>query len=63
MIDKEIYENQWMTNIDIYIYIYNTNNYMKWYSNDHILTSMLVTLDTFQDDNALLNDDACSKVF
>ena len=55
MIDKEIYENQRMTNIDIYIY---TNNYVKWYSNDHELTSMFVTLDTSQDDILLLNDDA-----
>ena len=55
MIDKEIYENQRMTNIDIYRYI---NNYVKWYSNDHVLTSMLVTLDTFQDDILLLNADA-----
>ena len=52
MIDKEIYENQRMTNIDIYRY---TNNYVKWYSNDHVLTDMFVTLDTSQDDILLLN--------
>ena len=55
MIDKEIYENQRMTNIDIYRY---TNNYVKWYSNDHVLTYMFVTLDTSQDDILLLNADA-----
>ena len=55
LIDKEIYENQSMTNIDIYRY---TNNYVKWYSNDHVLTNMFVTLDTSQDDISLLNDDA-----
>ena len=55
LIDKEIYENQRMTNIDIYRY---TNNYVKWYSNDHVLTHMFVTLDTSQDDISLLNDDA-----
>ena len=54
LIDKEIYENQRMTNIDIYRY---TNNYVKWYSNDHVLTFMFVTLDTSQDDISLLNDD------
>ena len=55
MIDKEIYENQRMTNIDIYRY---TNNYVKWYSKDHILTFMFITLDTSQDDILLLNADA-----
>ena len=55
MIDKEIHENQRMTNIDIYIY---TNNYVKWYSNDHVLTYMSVTLDTSQDDILLLNANA-----
>ena len=55
MIDKEIYENQRMTNIDIYRY---TNNYIKWYSNDHVLTSMIVTLETSQDVISLLNADA-----
>ena len=55
MIDKEIYENQNMTNIDIYRY---TNNYVKWYSNDHVLTNMFVTLDASQDDISLLNNDA-----
>ena len=55
MIDKEIYENQRMTNIDIYRY---TNNYVKWYSNDHVLTCMFATLDTSQDDISLLNADA-----
>ena len=59
MIDKEIYENQRMTNIDIYRY---TNNYVKWYSNDHVLTSMSVTLDTSQDDILLLNADAWSNM-
>ena len=53
MIDKEIYENQRMTNIDIYRY---TNNYVKWYSNDHVLTAMFVTLDTFQQLRSVLND-------
>ena len=55
MIDKEIYENQRMTNIDIYRY---TNNYVKWCSIDHVLTYMSVTLDTSQDDILLLNADA-----
>ena len=55
LIDKEIYENQRMTNIDIYRY---TNNYIKWYSNDHVLTDMLVTLETSQDVISLLNADA-----
>ena len=59
MIDKEIYENQRMTNIDIYRY---TNNYVKWYSNDHVLTLMSVTLDTSQDDILLLNADAESNM-
>ena len=59
MIDKEIYENQRMTNIDIYRY---TNNYVKWYSNDHVLTYMFVTLDTSQDDILLLNADAESNI-
>ena len=54
MIDKEIYENQIMTDIDIYRY---TNNYVKWYYNDHVLTSMSITLDTSQDDISLLNND------
>ena len=55
MIDKEIYENQNITNIDIYRY---TNNYVKWYYNDHVLTHIFVTLDTSQDDILLLNTDA-----
>ena len=55
LIDKDIYENQRMTNIDIYRYI---NSYVKWYSNDHGLTLMFVTLDTSQDDILLLNADA-----
>ena len=60
MIDKDIYENQRMTNIDIYRY---TNNYVKWYSNDHVLTYMFVTLDTSQDDRSLLNDDAYINMY
>ena len=59
MIDKEIYENQRMTNIDIYRY---TNNYVTWYYNDHVLTLMSVTLDTSQDDISLLNDDASRNI-
>ena len=55
LIDKEIYENQRMTNIDIYIN--NTNNYTKWYFNDHVFTFMLFTLGMFQDDRSLLNAD------
>ena len=47
-----------MTNIDMYLYINNTNNYTKLYSNDHALTDIFVTLDTSQDDKALLNTDA-----
>ena len=58
LIDKEIYKNQRITNINIYIYINNTDNYTKWYSNDHVLTLMFVTLDTSQDDKSLLYDDA-----
>ena len=50
--------NQRMTNVDIYIYINNTNNYTKWYYYDYVFTSILVTLDTFQDDILLLNSDA-----
>ena len=46
-----------MTNIDIYLYINNTNNYTTLYANDHALTDIFVTLDTSQDDNALLNAD------
>ena len=49
-----MYENQNITNIDIYRY---TNNYIKWYSNDHVLTPISVTLDTSQDDTSLLNND------
>ena len=60
MIDKEIYENQRMTNIDIYRYI---NNYVKWYSNDHLLTPMSATLDTSQDDISLLNNDAEKNMY
>ena len=60
MIDKEIYENQRMTNIDIYRY---TNNYVKWYSKDHVLTLMFVTLDTSQDDILLLNADAEENMY
>jgi len=62
LIDKEIYENQRMTNIDIYININNTNNYTKWYSNDHVLTDIFVTLDTSQDDKALLNEYALANM-
>ena len=47
-----------MTNIDIYLYINNTNNYTTLYSNDHALTDIFVTLDTSQDDRSLLNADA-----
>ena len=43
-----------MTNFDIYIYINNTNNYTKWSYYDYVLTSILVTLDTSQDDILLL---------
>ena len=57
MIDKEIYENQRMTNIE-YVFKNNENNYTIWYSNDYALTFMAITLDTSQDDISLLNDDA-----
>ena len=56
--DKEIFENQRTTNIDIHIYINNTNNYTKWYSKVHLLTHIFWTLDTFQVDKSLLNFDA-----
>ena len=54
---RNIYENQRMTSIDIYINISNTNNYTTWHSNDHLLTFISVTLDTSQDDILLLNSD------
>ena len=50
-----MYENQNITNIDIYKY---TNNYVTWYSKDHVLTYMFLTLDTSQDDRSLSNADA-----
>ena len=57
MIDKEIYEIQ-IIQISIYIYINNTNNCTKWYSNDNVRTLISDTLDTFQCDRSVLNDDA-----
>ena len=53
-----MYEDQRMTNINIHVYINNRNNYTIWYVNDHLLTSMFVTLDTSQDDILLLNFNA-----
>ena len=54
-----MYENQNITNIDIYKY---TNNYVTWDYNDHVLTVMAFTLDTSQDDISLLNNDAFSNI-
>ena len=51
-----------MTNIDIYLYINNTNNYTKLYSNDHALTDIYLTLDTSQNDKALLNANALKNM-
>ena len=48
--------------ISIYVSINNTNNYIKLISNDHVLTYMLVTLETSQDATSLLNTDAPSNI-
>ena len=47
----------------IYIYTNYTNNYTIWYYDDHLLTNMVTTLDTSQDDRSLLNSDAESNIF